>query len=398
MKILMIAPEPVFRLRGTPFSIRDRCRALSDLGHTVDLLTYPFGDDFVFPNVAIHRTRRIPLIKDVKIGFSFAKIPLDACLFVKAFRALKRASYDLIHTHEEAGMMGAILSRKFNLPHLYDMHSSLPQQFENYNTLNVKSVMNMMRRFEKYILKHSQGIIAICPHLKEIALKAVPDANVAVIENLAQMEGEIPSPEEIRSFKSKMGLEDGFVVGYTGTFEINQGLELLIDAFAKFHNRIPSSCLYLVGGTGEQIENIKNLSQKAGILNACRIPGKLPRAQMGVVMASCDVLVSPRIIGTNTPLKLYSYLKSGVPILATDLLTHTQVLDRSVAVLTEVSPEAVCNGLLELYANPDKRKDLAAAAREREEKYYSYPAYKEKLAALIEGIFNMEGDHESRAS
>ena len=38
--------------------------------------------------------------------------------------------------------------------------------------------------------------------------------------------------------------------------------------------------------------------------------------------------VSPRSRGTNTPLKIYQYLRSGKPIVATRLLTHTQVLER----------------------------------------------------------------------
>jgi hypothetical protein len=48
VKILMIAPEPFFEPRGTPFSEYHRIRALIDLGHTVDLVTYPFGRDVSF--------------------------------------------------------------------------------------------------------------------------------------------------------------------------------------------------------------------------------------------------------------------------------------------------------------------------------------------------------------
>ena len=44
MHILMIAPEPFFEPRGTPFSEYHRLRALSSLGHTVDLVTYPCGE------------------------------------------------------------------------------------------------------------------------------------------------------------------------------------------------------------------------------------------------------------------------------------------------------------------------------------------------------------------
>ena len=49
MHILMIAPEPFFEPRGTPFSEYHRIRALLDLGHTVDLVTYPFGKDVELP-------------------------------------------------------------------------------------------------------------------------------------------------------------------------------------------------------------------------------------------------------------------------------------------------------------------------------------------------------------
>ena len=43
VRILMIAPEPFFEPRGTPFSEFHRIRALTALGHQVDLVTYPFG-------------------------------------------------------------------------------------------------------------------------------------------------------------------------------------------------------------------------------------------------------------------------------------------------------------------------------------------------------------------
>ena len=54
------------------------------------------------------------------------------------------------------------------------------------------------------------------------------------------------------------------------------------------------------------------------------------------------LISSPRLAsaGTNTPLKIYSYLRAGKPIVATDLLTHTQVLDREVAILVRPEPGA----------------------------------------------------------
>ena len=59
--------------------------------------------------------------------------------------------------------------------------------------------------------------------------------------------------------------------------------------------------------------------------------GQQPAREIPGFVRPRDVLVSPRIRGTNTPLKIYSYLRSGKPIVATNLLTHTQVLTPEVA-------------------------------------------------------------------
>ena len=84
MRILMIAPEPFFEPRGTPFSEYHRIRALLDLGHTVDLVTYPFGKDVTLPGLRIFRAARPPFITRVKIGPSPAKLFLDMTLTLTA--------------------------------------------------------------------------------------------------------------------------------------------------------------------------------------------------------------------------------------------------------------------------------------------------------------------------
>ena len=76
MRILMIAPEPFFEPRGTPFSEYHRIRALLELGHSVDLVTYPFGQSVDLPGLRVFRCPRPPFLRRVGIGPSFAKVPL----------------------------------------------------------------------------------------------------------------------------------------------------------------------------------------------------------------------------------------------------------------------------------------------------------------------------------
>src|SRR5918999_769295 len=93
VRILMIAPEPFFEPRGTPFSEFHRIRALTALGHQVDLVTYPFGRDVSMPGLRVFRCLRPPFVHRVKIGPSLAKVPLDLTLAVTALRRALTDSY-----------------------------------------------------------------------------------------------------------------------------------------------------------------------------------------------------------------------------------------------------------------------------------------------------------------
>ena len=77
MKILMIAPQPFFEPRGTPFSVFGRLRALSQLGHDVDLVTYHVGASPAIPGVTIFRTTALRFIREIPIGPSRVKLFLD---------------------------------------------------------------------------------------------------------------------------------------------------------------------------------------------------------------------------------------------------------------------------------------------------------------------------------
>src|SRR4051794_19950351 len=106
MRILMIAPEPFFEPRGTPFSEYHRIRALLELGHTVDLVTYPFGQDVSLPGLRVFRTLRPPFMTEVGIGPSWGKIPLDILVACSTLRRALTSRYDAVHSHEEGSWFG----------------------------------------------------------------------------------------------------------------------------------------------------------------------------------------------------------------------------------------------------------------------------------------------------
>ncbi len=145
----MIAPQPFFQPRGTPFSVLHRLKALSKLGHHIDLITYHIGEDIPIENVNICRIIKVPFVTNLDIGPSFKKIFCDIFLFCKAIQMLNKKKYDVLHTHEEAGFMAIILKFIYKIPHVYDMHSSLPQQLSNFKRGNIKIIVNFFKLLEK---------------------------------------------------------------------------------------------------------------------------------------------------------------------------------------------------------------------------------------------------------
>ena len=376
MRILMIAPEPFFEPRGTPFSEYHRIRALTELGHEVDLVTYPFGQDVAITGLRVFRSFRPPFVRRVKIGPSFAKLPLDALLSLTALRRALTGKYDAIHSHEEGGIIGIVLSRLLRVPHLYDMHSSLPQQLTNFAFSGSRVIHSVFLALERLMIRRSHAVIVICPALEETVRQIDPAAKVVLIENAPGSAEEHATPEQALRLRERFGLSPATpVVLYTGTFEAYQGLDLLFAAMAVLKERRPDARLLLAGGKPDQVRRAQEQARAAGISAITLFAGEQPASDIPAYLGAADVLVSPRSRGTNTPLKIYQYLRSGRPIVATRLLTHTQVLSDDTAILTGASPDEFAAGILLALDDPGNAAAIGRRARELAETKYSYQAY-----------------------
>jgi glycosyltransferase involved in cell wall biosynthesis len=377
----MLAPEPFFEPRGTPFSEYHRIKALGELGHHVDLVTYPIGRDVPLPNLRIYRSLRPPFVHKVPIGPSVTKIVLDGLMLLTILRRALATKYDAVHSHEEMGLVGVWLARALRVPHLYDMHSSLPQQLSNFKYSRSALLRRLFAWAEDQMVHGSTVVITICQELQDTVGQMGVGDRALLIENV--MGGDVedgPSltPDAIRR-RWDIPAEAPIIL-YTGTFEAYQGVELLIEAAARLARSHPQVRVLVVGGEPGQVELARRTAEAGGASAMMRFTGQQPAREIPAFVQACDILVSPRIRGTNTPLKIYSYLRSGKPIVATDLLTHTQVLSSAVARLVPVDANALTAAVAELLDRPDERQRLAAAARELAANKYSREAYVRRTA------------------
>jgi glycosyltransferase involved in cell wall biosynthesis len=182
------------------------------------------------------------------------------------------------------------------------------------------------------------------------------------------------------SLTDRYGIVNGHrFVFYAGTFEPYQGLDLLVDAAIGVVNVRSDVRFLCVGGNEKQVDAVKTRAANRGVVEKFILPGTLPPEEVSSLLRIAAILVSPRSSGTNTPLKIYSYLRSGIPILATNILSHTQVLTNEVALLVEPSPEALRSGIVRLLDDAKLGMRLVENALRLANDCYSEEVYRRKV-------------------
>ncbi len=380
--ILVIAPQPFFQNRGTPIAVRLLVEELARLGHDVHLLVFHEGEEVTIPGVILQRIPAIWGIKNIPPSLSLKKIVCDVCMFFKAIGLLRRHRIAVIHAVEEAAFMAMLLRIFFGTPYIYDMDSSLADQIvEKFSFL--KPLGPALQFCERFAVKRSCGVVAVCRALEEIALAHAPEKLIVRLEDISLLADSVSSDEDLRQ---RLQIS-GPIMLYVGNLEKYQGIDLLLQSFQLALHQGCRGNLVIIGGTPETIAAYKKYAEELQVADHTFFCGPRPVELLGHYLAQADILLSPRVQGNNTPMKLYSYLDSGKVVLATNLLTHTQVLSDDFACLVAPERQSMAAGMARLLADPELCLRLGAEGHRVAQENYSRSAFRAKLTDFYRRIF-----------
>lgn len=388
MRTLVIAPQPFFSPRGTPLSVYYRTLVLAELGAQIDLLTYGQGSDVEIPGVRVVRIPELPFCGVIPAGPSLVKAILDVLVLFWATGLLAKNRYEVVHAHEEAVFLGHLLRPVFKFKLVYDMHSSLPEQLRNFKFTRSRQVIRILEVFEKRVLQSADAVITICPALAEKALQCMPDCERhflienSIFEEVRCRDAVLHAPF---SDPSPDLPHNRPVVAYLGSFEEYQGLDLLIAAFARVLHVQPDAFLLIAGGRKTQVERYQRLAELYGLQSSCMIMGQVSDWKAKQFIEKATVLTSIRTGGSNTPLKIYQQLASGKPLVATNVHSHTQVLNDRVCFLVKPEPRDIAEGILKALDEAECRKIVRAASLLYQRKY-SKREYVGKMRLLVRNL------------
>lgn len=381
MRILLIAPQPFYSERGTPIAVRLLAETLCADGHQVDLLTYHLGQDIVCPNLRIVRCAAVPGIRDMPIGISLKKIICDVSLSLRLLQMLWTTRYDVVHAVEESLFPAALLGIFSRRRLVYDMDSLLSEQVaDKWRAL--KPLTFVLGVIERIAIRKCDRVLAVCEDLAVKVRAYVPGERVVVLPDVPMPRATTSAvQEQLR----KHVREDETLLLYVGNLEHYQGVELLLHALQQVDGSRPYK-LIVIGGESGHIEQHRNKARELGIADQVLFLGPRPVADLAYYLEQADILVSPRSMGQNTPMKIYSYMQAGKAILATRIRSHLQVLDDSCALLTEPTPAALAAGLTQLLGEPGLRTKLGAMASNRVESEFSLPVFQQRLRGAYAGL------------
>ncbi len=386
----MLAPQPFFSPRGTPFSVYYRTLVLTELGYSVDILTYGQGEDVDLPGVRIMRTPGLRWLGRIKTGPSGLKIIHDLFMVLYFLGIQLRNRYPVVHAHEEAVFFATLFKPLLRYKLIYDMHSSLPEQLSNFNFTTSKLLIGAFERLELWSLNAADAVITICPALADQVADIAPWALAKhrLIENsiFESVRLKNTSSNDTPAAELELHLRDQGerkLIVYAGTLEHYQGIDILLEAAQLLASKRQDFLLIIAGGRPEQVAHYQQLLP-AGSAHWIRLIGQITPDAARALTLKADVILSPRSSGNNTPLKTYEQLASGVPLVATRIYSHTQVLSEEMCVLTELDGASFSAGIEALLDDAALGERLGKCAQQHYEQHYAKPVYTQKLAEILD--------------
>jgi glycosyltransferase involved in cell wall biosynthesis len=395
MRVLVLAPQPFYQERGTPIAVRlavetlakKFARSTMPSVPQIDLLVYNEGSDIEIAGVRLMRVKTPHWLSGVRPGISLKKVACDVLFTVHTLGLLWRTRknrYDVIHAVEESVFIAWLAKKIFGIPYVYDMDSSLALQLTE-KWWWCKPALQLLQYLEAVAIRGSTSVAPVCDALHAIALRC-GSASTIMLRDVSLLPTSCQSTVDRSILFGAAIPEDERVILYVGNLEAYQGIDLLLESFARICRDEGNARLVIVGGPQEAINRYSQKASQLGCSDRVLFTGPRPVHELPKLLLAADILVSPRIKGNNTPMKIYSYLHSGTALLATDLPTHHQVVTTSIAMLAKPAPEPFGDALRLLLRDDELRKRLGAAAKRTAEQLYTVEAFESQLGALYDTV------------
>ncbi|MBW4633848.1 MAG: glycosyltransferase family 4 protein [Iphinoe sp. HA4291-MV1] len=285
-------------------------------------------------------------------------------------------------------LSATLLGWLYNCPVVLNVQDILPEAAVHVGLIKNKWMILALQSIEQFAYRSAHTISVIADGFVEnLVSKGVPSQKIVCIPNWVNVDFIRPLPKKNNPFRSAYQLEGKFVVLYSGNIALTQGLETVIEAASSL-NHI-SEIVFVIAGEERALKRLQAYCQKCGASKVLLVP-LMAREKLPSMLAAADVgLVVQRrnVISFNMPSKIPLLLASGRPIVASVPAcgTAARAVRKSGGgiVVPPESPQALADGIMDLYYNPDSVAKLGEFGRLFAVEHYSF----EQVLVEYEALF-----------
>jgi len=268
-------------------------------------------------------------------------------------------------------------------PFIYEVRDLWIDFAKELNIVNNSLILNILKIFEDLLYKRAKKVIVNSPgFIPFIESKIKKDKIILIPNGVISKDFEVEDKKVI-DFRKNLGLNDKFVVMYTGNIGVANDIECIIKSADLLRN-YKDIIFLLIGGGIKKSEYVKYV--KENNIDNIIFLDSFPKKEMPVVISSADVCIATLkdipLFRTVYPNKVFDYMASGKPtILSIDGVIREVIEKAESGIFVPPSDsKKLAEAILFYYNNRDKISIHGKNARNYVKKYFE----REKIAKALE--------------
>jgi len=239
---------------------------------------------------------------------------------ILAFIAALRIKSHLIIACTDPPFLGIIvmlIARLRHIPFIYNCRDLYPDTVLVLGKLRKGFISNFFDYLNKKALSAACFVVCLGASMKDRLIeKGVPDSHIRVIPDWVDTSVINPVPKSDNPLFAKLGLNNKFIIMYSGNIGFSQDFNSILNSIAMIGNRSRFDLVFV--GEGVTKENLKEQSRKLGLENIFFLPYQ-PLDMLSFSLSMADlhiVLLKKGLSGMIVPSKVYGIMAAARPYLA----------------------------------------------------------------------------------